>query len=132
MSIRARLGLVNALLVAVAVVIGVVIYSAEKRVETSIERVNEELYYLDLYREMKIDLLSTAIEIRNLILDPQSEEARKGIRENLKAFMEKLKILRERAKNFDEKEAEWTRNLAFFTYGGDIEGVIQLVEMEAL
>ncbi|MDQ7039061.1 MAG: methyl-accepting chemotaxis protein [Aquificota bacterium] len=132
MSIRARLGLVNALLVVVAVIIGAVIYNAEKRVESSIERVNEELYYLDLYREMKIDLLSTAIEVRNLILDPTSEEARKGIRENLKAFMDKLRILRERAEEFDEKEAEWTRDLAFFTYGGDIEGVIQLVEMEAL
>jgi methyl-accepting chemotaxis protein len=131
MSIRARLGLVNALLVMVAFVVGVVIYNTEKRMERSIKEVNRELYYLDLYREMKINLLNTAIEVRNLILDPRSEEARKGIRDNLKAFMDKLKILRERSKEFDKKEAEWTRNLASFTYGEDIEGIIQLVEMEA-
>ena len=131
MSIKARLGIVNIMLVAVAVVVGAVIYMTERRVGESIRRVNKELYYLDLYREMKISLLKTAIEVRNLILDPKSEEAKKGIRENIRAFTSRLKILREREKELDKKEAEWTRDLAFFTYGGDIEQVIQLVEMEA-
>ena len=131
MSIKARLSIVNAMFVAVAIAVGVVIYMTEKRVEESIKRINKELYYLDLYREMKISLLKTAIEVRNLILDPKSEEAKKGIRENIRAFTSRLKILREREKELDKKEAEWTRDLAFFTYGGDIEQVIQLVEMEA-
>ncbi len=131
MSIKARLALVNGLLVLVAFIIGGVIWNAEKKVERTIKQVNRELHYLDLYREMKINLLNTAIQVRNLILDPTSEEARNGIRENLRAFMEKLKVLREREKEFDRKEAELTRDLAFFTYGGDIEQVIQLVDMEA-
>ncbi len=131
MTIKRKLQLVNALLIGVAIVIGGILYNTEHRVARSIDDVQRELEYLEIYKEMKVALLNAAIAVRNLIFDPKSEEARKEIKENLKRFMDNLAILRKREKELSGTEVELTRNLAFFTYQGDIESVIQLLELEA-
>ncbi len=131
MTIRKKLTAVNLLLIAVAVVIGSVLWTTQKKVNTLVDDVQRELEYLAIYKEMKISLLKTAIAVRNLIFDPQSEEARKEIDKGFEDFMKNLKILMDRKKELTKKEAELTEILGFFTYQGDIESVRQLIEMEA-
>ncbi|GEM_PF-3593283 len=131
MSIKKKLGLINILLVLGAVAVGLVVFRTEKRFERSIEEVNKELRYLEIYKEMKMSLLRAAIEVRNVLFDPKSEEARKKLKENFKEYMDNLKILREKEKELSKKEAELTKDLGFFTYQGDVENVLQLLELEA-
>ncbi len=131
MTIRKKLTAVNLLLIAAAVVIGSVLWTTQKKVNALVDDVQRELEYLSIYKEMKISLLKTAIAVRNLIFDPQSEEARKEIDKGFELFMKDLKFLMERKGELTKKEAELTDILAFFTYQGDIESVRQLIEMEA-
>ena len=131
MSIKKKLGLINILLVIAAVAVGVVIFRTEQRVNRSIEEVNKELRYLEIYKEMKMSLLRAAIEVRNVLFDPRNEEARKALKENFKSYMDNLKILRQKEKELSKKEADLTRDLGFFTYQGDVENVLQLLELEA-
>ncbi len=131
MTIRKKLTAVNLLLIAVAVVIGSVLWTTQKKVNALVDDVQRELEYLSIYKEMKISLLKTAIAVRNLIFDPQSEESRKDIDKGFEDFMKNLKILTDRKKELTKKEAELTEILGFFTYQGDIESVRQLIEMEA-
>ncbi len=132
MSIKLKLGAINILLIVVAVIIGVVIFRTEQRVSRSIDDVNRELQYLETYKEMKLNLLRAAIEVRNVLFDPSNENSIKALKENFKKFMDNLKKLRERSGELSKKEADLTRDLGFFTYQGDVENVLQLIEMEAL
>ena len=131
MSIKIKLLAVNVLLIASALVVAGVLYNTQKRINDLVTQVQKELEYLNIYKEMKIHLLNAAISVRNLIFDPQSQEAQEEINKNIQEFMNYLKILTERSKDLDKREAELTRNLAFFTYQGDLETVKQLIELEA-
>ncbi len=131
MSIKLKLGAINILLIVVAVIIGVVIFRTEQRVSRSIDDVNRELQYLEIYKEMKLSLLKAAIEVRNVLFDPGNESSRKALRENFKRFMDDLKKLRDKSRELSQKEADLTRDLGFFTYQGDVENVLQLIDMEA-
>ena len=131
MTIRRKLQIVNVVLVIVAIVIGAILYTAEHRVSRSIKEVQDALEELETYRDMKISLLKAAIAVRNLIFDPKSEEARKAIDKNLKKYLSDLAKLRKNQRKLTKEETELTKNLAFFTYQGDIESVKQLIEMEA-
>ena len=131
MSIRGKLLTVNALLVLVAIAITGVLYKTQQKVSTSVMEVQDALKELDLYKDMKMDLLHAAIGIRNLILNPQDEEAKKMIKESFRSFTDRLALLQKSAHRLNKEEAELTRNLSFFTYQGDLESVIQLIEMDA-
>ncbi|RLJ69872.1 methyl-accepting chemotaxis protein [Hydrogenivirga caldilitoris] len=131
MTIKGKLLTVNALLVVVGVAVAAVLYVTEQRVVKSIRDVQSSVEELDIYKDMKLNMLFAAIAIRNLIFNPQDQEARKNIKENVKSYLEKLAILKKREKELSKEEAELTRNLAFFTYQGDLENVIQLLELEA-
>ncbi|EDP75034.1 methyl-accepting chemotaxis protein [Hydrogenivirga sp. 128-5-R1-1] len=131
MTIRGKLLAVNALLIVVGIAITAVLYTMQAKVARSINDVQDALEELDIYKDMKISMLFTAIAVRNLIFNPQDEEARKAIKENIKKFMDGLAVLNERKHELSKEEAELTTNLGFFTYQGDIENVIQLLELEA-
>ncbi len=131
MSIKGKLFAVNLLIIVVGVFIATVLYTTERRVSKSIDDVQMLADELDIYKDMKMNMLFTAIAVRNLIFNPQDEEARKQIKENIKSFMDKLAILRKRESKLSKEEAELTKDLGFFTYQGDIENVLQLLELEA-
>ncbi|HIC97679.1 MAG TPA: methyl-accepting chemotaxis protein [Aquificaceae bacterium] len=131
MSIKGKLTLINALVVGVAVFITAVLYITQKEVKESVSEVHDALEELDIYKEMKIDMLSAAIFIRNFILDPRDESARESLKESIKGFTGKLAHLQKSIGELSSEEAELVRNLSFFTYQGDLEGVIQLVELGA-
>ncbi len=131
MSIKGKLVAVNLLIIVVGVFIATVLYTTERRVSKSIDDVQMLADELDIYKDMKMSMLFTAIAVRNLIFNPQDEEARKQIKENIKSFMDKLAILRKRESKLSKEEAELTKDLGFFTYQGDIENVLQLLELEA-
>ncbi len=131
MSIKKKLGIINILLVVAAVAVGVVIYRTEQRVNKSILDVNKELKYLAIYKEMKMNLLRAAIEVRNVLFDPNNEKARKDLKDSFKRYMENLKVLRQEKRVLTKKEADLTKDLGFFTYQGDVENVLQLLDLEA-
>ncbi len=131
MTIKGKLLGVNALLIVVAVAVTTVLYTTQQKVTRSVNDVQDAVEELDIYKDMKMNLLYAAIGIRNLIFNPQDEEARRQIKENFKSFMDKLAVLQKNIKNLSKEEAELTRTLSFFTYQGDLEGVVQLLELEA-
>ncbi len=131
MSIRAKLFGLNVFIIIIGLAITAVLYNTQQKVAQEVNKTQQALKELDIYKEMKMDMLHTAIAVRNLIFNPQDEEARKAIKKYIKSFMDKLAILNKRVKELSKREQELTRYLGFFTYQGDIEGVIQLLELEA-
>ena len=131
MTIKGKLFAVNVLLIIVGIVIAGVLYVTERKVEESIKEVQSAVKELDIYKDMKIHLLYAAIAVRNLIFNPKDEKERKAINEHIKAYLDGLAILRKGEKRLSKREAELTKNLAFFTYQSDLENVIQLLELEA-
>ncbi len=131
MSIRAKLFGLNVFIIIIGLAITAVLYNTQQKVAQEVTKTQQALKELDIYKEMKMDMLHTAIAVRNLIFNPQDEEARKAIKKYIKSFMDKLAILNKRVKELSKREQELTRYLGFFTYQGDIEGVIQLLELEA-
>ncbi len=134
MSIRKKLLLVNLLIIIMGLVIGCILYNMQKRVIILVDSVQKEISELEIYKDMKIALLRAAIGVRNAIFDPQDEEARKLIKESFKEYMDKLALINKKLKekkDVSKRERELIANLSFFTYQGDVEGVLQLLELEA-
>ncbi len=131
MTIKKKLLMVNALLIVVAVAVGLVLYNAQQRVNRSVELVHDALEEMAIYKDMKVNLLNMAIAVRNMIFDPSNEEYRKDLEKYMKAYLNNLKKLRERERELSKEETDLTRTLAFFTYQGDLENVKQILELEA-
>ena len=131
MTIKKKLLMVNALLIVVAVAVGLVLYNVQQRVNRSVELVHDALEEMAIYKDMKVNLLNMAISIRNMIFDPNNEEYRKDLEKYMKAYLNNLKKLRERERELSKEETDLTRTLAFFTYQGDLENIKQILELEA-
>ena len=104
MTIRRKLQAINALLVVVAVAVGVVLFNVEKNIERSVREVQSALEEMAIYKDMKMNLLNMAIAVRNMIFDPSNEEFRKELQRNIKAYLSNLKKLRERQGQLSKEE----------------------------
>ncbi len=133
MKIATKLKFINLLLIIMTAVIAVVVYVSESKVRQKAEDVKEDLEHMNIYKNMKVEILNVAIAIRDYMLDPSDEAAKKRVKQHFKNFAQMFAEIKKYEKTFDKRERELLEDLSWaLGYQSDLEQVMQLVEFEAI
>ncbi len=136
MGIKAKLRLLNAIIIVAGSIVALIIFFISREVNNALQQTRETRYMLDTYKSLLIDVQEEAVALRNMIFDPRDERYLTMAEETRKRLTQKASIIKE--KFMPKAQSNEEKKLIDLLYSLIMRNdeakmpIVQMLELEAI